>query len=192
MPNPCVNDINVFGEPEVVERFFEKVQGGFSLTDFVPPDKNVLFGKAGYVTLIRKDGAWEVTDLTVRQAEMRDYEVYRGSYMTTEDGVTYTEPEMDEAGLIDWYTWNFDNWGTKWDASDAEVDRIDEKNLHIYFMTPWSPPKPVVHAMQEQYPDLTISMEYDEEGMMFRGVVHPDGSSEHEEYWEQDEEDLDD
>lgn len=191
MPNHCMNDINIFGEPEAVQKFFEKVKDGFSLTDFVPPDKNVLFGKSGYDTLIRKDGAWEVTDLTVRQAELQGYEVYRGPYMTSEDGVTYTKYEMEEAGLISWYTWNLDNWGTKWDASDAEVDRIDERNLHIHFMTPWSPPKTAVYTIQKQYPDLAISMEYDEEDMMFRGILHPDGRIEHEEYWSDEEEDLD-
>lgn len=36
---------------------------------------------------------------------------------------------------FNWQAWNCDNWGIKWDASDAFYDT----NV-IYFNTPWNPP----------------------------------------------------
>lgn len=36
---------------------------------------------------------------------------------------------------LDWYNWNIQNWGVKWDASDVELDRDT-----IIFLTPWNKP----------------------------------------------------
>ena len=42
---------------------------------------------------------------------------------------------------FDWYKWNCDFWGCKWNASDADVNRRDGL-VFIQFDTAWSPPMP--------------------------------------------------
>jgi hypothetical protein len=62
-----------------------------------------------------------------------------------------------------WYNWNCDNWGCKWDAGDGEIDWLDDNNLRITFQTPWDYPRGVVSTLAEQYPHLEISWSYEEE-----------------------------
>lgn len=42
----------------------------------------------------------------------------------------------------DWYSWNIDNWGTKWDVNVNEgyLERIDDNTLQMSFDTAWGPP----------------------------------------------------
>ena len=44
-----------------------------------------------------------------------------------------------------WYTWNVNNWGTKWDFGKGEYDdpaTIENNEVVISFNTAWSPPIP--------------------------------------------------
>lgn len=90
-----------------------------------------------------------------------------------------TKPEGYEAWTIDekmaydlsfktdgWYDWNVREWGTKWDACDANVDNnTDEKapNLYYAFNTAWSIPEPIYQAITEQHPELDFRFYAEEE-----------------------------
>ena len=41
-----------------------------------------------------------------------------------------------------WYDWNINNWGTKWDIGiiDGEIQREDDNTISLTFDTAWSPP----------------------------------------------------
>jgi hypothetical protein len=64
--------------------------------------------------------------------------------------------------VINWYDWNSDNWGTKWDANDTQIDD-DGNEITIRFMTPWDVPRQIVLAMAEKYPDIQIEWHFMEE-----------------------------
>lgn len=51
-----------------------------------------------------------------------------------------------ECGSLNWYGWNCDNWGTKWNAYDVEV--ISDET--IKFETAWSAPRPVINALAKK------------------------------------------
>ena len=70
-----------------------------------------------------------------------------------------------------WYDWRVQNWDTKWDAYDVEVDDTDEDHTIITFNTAWSPPEAVCRAMREEYPDLAVSWFYDEPGCEIAGYL---------------------
>ena len=38
-----------------------------------------------------------------------------------------------------WYDWNIENWGTKWDITDSGLGAVSETELYAYFSTAWSP-----------------------------------------------------
>lgn len=63
---------------------------------------------------------------------------------------------------LNWYNWNLDNWGCKWDCSNVCIDQ-DNTEVTVMFSTPWGVPEGVVKAMAEKYPDLQIEWRFIEE-----------------------------
>lgn len=63
-------------------------------------------------------------------------------------------------GVICWYTWNTQNWGTKWNAYCSEVaeDRVQ-------FDTAWSHPYPVIEALALEHPDVAFEVKYADEDL---------------------------
>lgn len=80
-----------------------------------------------------------------------------------------------------WYNWNVANWGTKWNCGEVWHDRtteqITEEGRTSYnFDTAWSPAEPVVAALAEKFPTLSITHRYCEGGMGYAGqVIYTDG-----------------
>lgn len=75
-----------------------------------------------------------------------------------------------------WYNWNVENWGTKWGAGEVWHDRTDndskvEGTTSYNFDTAWSPAEPVIAALAEKFPTLTITHRYCEGGMGYAGQV---------------------
>lgn len=71
----------------------------------------------------------------------------------------------------DWYFWNLRNWGTKWEITDARVEREPNK-LTYRFATAWSPPAEALTRLAEQYPEVIITLKCHDEGDMFAAELH--------------------
>ena len=54
-----------------------------------------------------------------------------------------------------WYAWGVDNWGTKWNASEARYS-TKEPDTAIWFDTAWAPPVPVFEALAKRFPEHEI------------------------------------
>ena len=83
---------------------------------------------------------------------------------------------IKEHGYADWYDWQVNNWGTKWDIGplNMEIEIIDnEHRIYVDFGSAWSPPIGAMRKLFEKYKDrgLNIRMEYYEGGCAFLGVV---------------------
>lgn len=72
--------------------------------------------------------------------------------------------ERELYGKNNWYDWSIENWGTKWNSVDAELDG-DE----IRFLTAWSPCDPVIAALAEMFPMMRFTYNFYETGMCFCG-----------------------
>jgi len=72
-----------------------------------------------------------------------------------------------------WYHWNIEHWGSKWDAAEAyQTDYSDGDSCTQYsFDTAWGPAEPVVAALAAKFPELDITHRYCEGGMGFAGQV---------------------
>jgi len=66
-----------------------------------------------------------------------------------------------------WYEWNINHWGTKWEASIYDFERLDDNNIKINFDTAWGPPTSLYDYLFEEGYDTTAY--YNEEGMAFCG-----------------------
>jgi len=66
-----------------------------------------------------------------------------------------------------WYAWNINHWGTKWNAYDFKQAEFGTYE----FYTAWDPPFPVVEALAELFPELRIQIDYREKGFESSGSV---------------------
>jgi len=70
--------------------------------------------------------------------------------------------------------WKYDTavneWGTKWDISEAGVDRVGDNDLIMYFDTAWSPPVTAYETLLEKDEIESVFATYFEPGMGFAGV----------------------
>ena len=82
----------------------------------------------------------------------------------------------------DWYNWNCENWGTKWNAIDVELNNFqhdvpkseftissDTTEITYYFSTAWGPALAWLDTVAKKYPQISFSNEYSESGMDFYG-----------------------
>lgn len=69
-------------------------------------------------------------------------------------------------GCFTWYDWANDNWGTKWNACDANIED-QEDGLEVFFQTAWGFPERIINLMVAQFPELEFAGTADEEGGYF-------------------------
>lgn len=70
-----------------------------------------------------------------------------------------------------WYSWNNQNWGTKWDVAvhneekypDTELTDETDTTLNYHFNTAWAPPIPAIEKLSIQYPALEMELCFEEE-----------------------------
>ena len=70
-----------------------------------------------------------------------------------------------------WYPWNNNNWGVKWDVAVSdneqypETDLYDESetSLSYHFQTAWGIPDQALITLSSQYPDLVFTLDFEEE-----------------------------
>ena len=84
------------------------------------------------------------------------------------DGLKGDDPELiKKYGAADWYNWNVNNWGTKWDASDAMINNKTADQVSVSFETAWSPPTSFYEHMLDQ--GWEVMAYYYEPGMNYCG-----------------------
>ena len=152
MPNWVSNWVGVSGKKSDVERFIEKAKqprptGINEETKEIEysPDEQEIFSFWNFIAPPQEA-------------------VESGEYFGTNG---FVNGEQVGKTKNNWYEWNTRQWGTKWDAchlnpQDLEVDG-DNASISYSFETAWSIPEPVFSAMVEQHPELSFSIECEEE-----------------------------
>jgi hypothetical protein len=119
----------------------------------------------------------------------------------------YADGKKQGDSEYNWYNFNRNKWGTKWDIGVADKVRYPETELqeetntklHYKFDTAWSPPTPAIEELSRQYPELEITLSYEEEGEWGGEIEYLDGEevsvteydapSSHKDYVDRDKED---
>ena len=66
-----------------------------------------------------------------------------------------------------WYDWNSENWGTKWNAYATKVFTNDNDTLEFTFKTAWNIPQPIIDALFDLFSDCEIHYLAVDEGGYF-------------------------
>jgi hypothetical protein len=77
----------------------------------------------------------------------------------------------DKLMFPDWYVWNVNNWGTKWNACCTSLRR-EEELLKLSFQTASSIPWPIYDKLSDAYPQLHIEGEISELVMCIGGHIY--------------------
>ena len=76
----------------------------------------------------------------------------------------------------DWYSWNCENWGTKWNAKHIDLDDDNDDFILYQFETAWGRISDQLFSkMKEKFPTLEFSFACEEEGHYFWSRTEADG-----------------
>ena len=79
---------------------------------------------------------------------------------------------LENGEEFDWYDWNCDNWGTKWDRCDLEIIDNDKNSICMRFETAWGPPDGVHNKVREVLGDhAEMTWFYNEPGVEIAGYL---------------------
>lgn len=93
-----------------------------------------------------------------------------------EDPEWWIKTEAFSRTQNDWYNWNNNNWGTKWDVcGESRITEEGSTFVGYYFNTAWAPPVPALERLSEQYPTLKITLDWEEEQGFGGQLVLEDG-----------------
>ena len=149
MPNYCKNILIVNGPSELIDGFARHVTGEYGNFDFN--------------TVMPYPSHFKAMDDSCAKAD--------------KDGTRLHG--MKDGYNSGGYEWCVRNWGTKWNAGNAENIKCSLGTLFI-FETAWGPPIGVVREMAIRFPALSFELHYFERGMgragvWSRGEVEEDG-----------------
>lgn len=194
MPNWCENTLEIYGEEEKMNEFYEffgcvigtsvsgKLQENFNFNHILPMPQE-LEGTRSPSNIVSQEEYDKVQELKKRYNIKDTQDVIR---LRKENKITEEERDMmwrggitqelsdrlnSEYGSDNWYDWANNNWGTKWDIKgDIGLNDVDTESCSFTFNTAWSPPEPIVDKLRDMFPELTFSGMYVGEGYEFAGV----------------------
>jgi hypothetical protein len=164
MPNWCKNRVLVIGDEtqraEVSAFVYGSDEQKFDFSKIVPPPNTAAYS-----------GTASSSDYTCGCKSEYVGESPQGSWQINGKEVVGGRcPEHDAICMMDspdnWYNWNVEHWGTKWNAGD---EYVSDDNGVWGFDTAWSPAEPVIRALAERFPDITFIHDYVEQGIAFVG-----------------------
>ena len=144
MPNHCHNRVTFYSDdkPELIQKLHKIFKSEEVFTQFVPePD-------------------WATTPNEAGELSAKD------------PNEPMFPPKFPDGTVDDrWYNWRLQNWGTKWDCYEVDIDDSElEYGFEVTFDTAWSPPEEICSAIKEQF-DVSISWFFDEPGMEVAGYL---------------------
>jgi len=80
----------------------------------------------------------------------------------------------DQGNVGAWYEWRNENWGTKWDVCEVEIETArtemspDKRTLEFRCWTAWAPPIPIWDRLVDL--GCKVDADYQDEGGMFEGT----------------------
>lgn len=64
-------------------------------------------------------------------------------------------------GVICWYEWQKENWGTKWNS--YSFNKWAKWDKEFSFQTAWNHPVPIIKKLSEMFPDVRFNIKYADE-----------------------------
>jgi hypothetical protein len=192
MPNWCENTLEVYGEEEEMDKFYEffggteKFEKNFNFNNIIEMPR-ILEETTSPVRIISEEDYDKLQELRekytleLNSSGKNVWDLFNDKKISEEErelmfqnGITQEISDRLKSlyGSDNWYTWANNNWGTKWDidGDDGIVNDLDTHNCSLTFSTAWSPPEPIINKLRDMFPNLEFSGMYVGEGYEFADV----------------------
>ena len=74
-----------------------------------------------------------------------------------------------------WYDWRLENWDTKWDVHEVDIEeerwKDELESFTAEFQTAWAPPEGICARLRQLFPNVSISWFYDAPGCQVAGYL---------------------
>ena len=157
MPNWVSNEVKFIGKKEHVAALLELVKS---------EDRDFDFSKIASIPKELENTQAPTKIISQKEYDEQEERLAKGELTESEKswGISrgLTKELSDEYhkrfGADNWYSWQTQNWGTKWNASDVIVSEDS-----VFFNTAWSTPEPIFVALSMQFPEVVISVRFADE-----------------------------
>ena len=157
MPNICENEVSIYSaDANQIRSFMKFVKSKDCYFDF-----NKIVPSPNWNKTPDENGELPTKVKRIRNSEGK---------------LVMTIRSFPTSGKTDdrWYDWNIKNWGTKWGSFNGsmEFDKKYGDEVSYKFDTAWSPPAPILKALQDKFPDISIGWLYGIETWESCGFLH--------------------
>ena len=164
MPNWVTNNVRINADETLLAKIREEVKGtpysNGEDRDFdfntIAPIPTELVGTTSPCRIISQED-YDKQEERIAKGDLTENEknfgVSRGITQEMHDDF------VERFGFADWYGWQINNWGTKWNASNVYWSDDD----FVSFNTAWSTPFDLFVALSKKYPQATFEIEYADE-----------------------------
>lgn len=147
MPNWVNNSLTVTGSKDDLDKFVEQVGRTYTRQ---------------YTRMVKTDDGFRmVTEEDKWEGDFCFWNIHAPDESILDE--YHGEARFGEMSENNWYAWNNNNWGTKWDADTNHAERDGDNEWRVHFSTAWSPPYPVLETAAKQHPNLRFWLEWEEE-----------------------------
>ena len=172
MPNWVYQSLTVEGNPESVLELKKQLNTPFTKSHEQWDIETGSMQTKEYTYSNPVFAFWNV----IRPTNMEEYDKQpKRSSLPTSDPNWWADTNKVASTDDSWYNWNNRNWGTKWDVAVSNDEKYPDTEVYdeepngdnlvlVYkFQTAWSPAFPVMEKLSAQYPDLLLTLNYQEE-----------------------------
>jgi hypothetical protein len=170
MPNWITNDVEIKGSAEELKKLKNVLKISDNKFDFngIIPMPEELQKYQSPVRIISDEeylAQEEKKKQLIEESKVRKLNYQEEDSLTFSGGITkeIREGLITKYGVDNWYDWCVKNWGVKWNSKDVSVNEENNTTLYALFLTAWSTPFELFLVLSEQYPNLTIKVNYADE-----------------------------
>lgn len=158
MPNWVKQKVTLYGNHEKVEAVLFKV---LPSEDYI--NANKAFNEAFELPKNLAEAGFKPEQF-MKKTEFRDTDVTFDILLPQPDMLfrdalsNKNEELLDKLGVPNWYKWNRNNWGCKWDASESTFEWLDDDTAEITFWTPWEHAENWLSALADECTKHSVLM----------------------------------
>lgn len=181
MPNHVTNRLTIIGPQEQIKQIKEEIKvdeigvGTIDFNKIIKQPEEIDIQLHSGIEMAAKYALKEPYDDNPLLASLEKH-----SRENCKSPLTFSDEEWDlfikalnnrrKYGALNWYNWNIENWGTKWNAYN-QPDNRNTDNI-IFFQTAWNCPNKVIERLSKMFPDVEFEIAWADENIGYNiGII---------------------